>query len=166
MKDKSNLQNVLDKGLFAVTAEVGPPKGSDPDKIIKKAEVLKGYVDAFNILRLMKHGQDAVSICYVKLVLDDFGDPIGFVISGKLLNFNTKMFEKLYQRTLFKINSTMRTNLHATQTLNTIFSVNYKPAFIIRDAFQRTCVDTIIAFFTTFIINKRMGGQLSFQKTH
>lgn len=49
MKKKSNLQQVLDKDLFAVTAEVGPPKGSDPDKITKKAEILRGYVDAFNI---------------------------------------------------------------------------------------------------------------------
>ena len=49
MKNKSNLQKVLDKGLFAVTAEVGPPKGSDPEKITKKAKILKGYVDAFNI---------------------------------------------------------------------------------------------------------------------
>lgn len=49
MKNISNLQQVLDKGLFAVTAEVGPPKGSDPDKITKKAEILRGYVDAFNI---------------------------------------------------------------------------------------------------------------------
>jgi len=49
MKNISNLQKVLDKGLFAVTAEVGPPKGSDPEKITKKAEILRGYVDAFNI---------------------------------------------------------------------------------------------------------------------
>ena len=49
MNYKSNLQQVLDKGLFAVTAEIGPPKGSDPQKITKKAEMVKGYSDAFNI---------------------------------------------------------------------------------------------------------------------
>ena len=49
MKYKSNLQQVLEKGLFAVTAEIGPPKGSDPEKITKKAEMVKGYSDAFNI---------------------------------------------------------------------------------------------------------------------
>ncbi len=49
MKYKSNLQKVLEKGLFAVTAEIGPPKGSDPEKITKKAEMVKGYSDAFNI---------------------------------------------------------------------------------------------------------------------
>jgi len=45
----SNLQRVLSQGDFAVTAEVGPPKGSDPDKIISKASGLKGYADAFNV---------------------------------------------------------------------------------------------------------------------
>jgi len=49
MDYKSNLQKVLDEDLFAVTAEIGPPKGSDPEKITKKAEMLKGYADAFNI---------------------------------------------------------------------------------------------------------------------
>jgi len=46
---KSNLQRSLDEGLFAVTAEIGPPKGSDPEKITKKAEIVKGFADAFNI---------------------------------------------------------------------------------------------------------------------
>ena len=49
MKNKSNLQQVLEEGLFAVTAEIGPPKGSDQEKITKKAKMLKGYADAFNI---------------------------------------------------------------------------------------------------------------------
>ena len=45
----SNLDKVLSEGKFAVTAEIGPPKGSDPSKITKKAEMLNGYADAFNI---------------------------------------------------------------------------------------------------------------------
>ena len=49
MNSLSNLQKVLAEGKFAVTAEIGPPKGSDPNKIIDKADVLKGYADAFNI---------------------------------------------------------------------------------------------------------------------
>ncbi len=49
MKYHSNLERVLAQGKFAVTAEIGPPKGSDPDKIRKKAEALKGYADSFNI---------------------------------------------------------------------------------------------------------------------
>ena len=49
MNYRSNLQKVLSEGFFAVTAEIGPPKGSDPEKITKKAEMLKGSADAFNI---------------------------------------------------------------------------------------------------------------------
>jgi methylenetetrahydrofolate reductase (NADPH) len=49
MNLKSNLKNVLSENRFAVTAEVGPPKGSDPSKIIDKAKILIGYADAFNI---------------------------------------------------------------------------------------------------------------------
>jgi methylenetetrahydrofolate reductase (NADPH) len=46
---KSNLKKVLESGGFAVTAECGPPKGADPDAIMKKAELLKGKVDAVNV---------------------------------------------------------------------------------------------------------------------
>jgi len=49
MNYHSNLHKVLSEGKFAVTAEVGPPKGSDPKKITSKAEIVKGYADAFNV---------------------------------------------------------------------------------------------------------------------
>ena len=49
MTIKSNLKSVLEKGNFAVTAECGPPKGADPEAVIKKAELLKGKVDAVNV---------------------------------------------------------------------------------------------------------------------
>jgi methylenetetrahydrofolate reductase (NADPH) len=49
MKAGSNLEKVLEKGLFAVTAELGPPKGNDVTVIEKKAKLLKGYVDAINV---------------------------------------------------------------------------------------------------------------------
>jgi methylenetetrahydrofolate reductase (NADPH) len=49
MHQKSNLEKVLSEKKFALTAEIGPPKGSDPDKIIEKANILKGFADAFNI---------------------------------------------------------------------------------------------------------------------
>lgn len=46
---KSNLERVLSEGKFAVTAEIGPPKGSDPSKIRNKAEIVRGFADAFNV---------------------------------------------------------------------------------------------------------------------
>ena len=45
----SKLQLILSRGDFAVTAECGPPRGSDPEVIRKKAELLKGFVDAVNV---------------------------------------------------------------------------------------------------------------------
>ncbi len=49
MTVNSNLKKVLEGGGFAVTAECGPPKGADPEVILKKAELLKGKVDAVNV---------------------------------------------------------------------------------------------------------------------
>ncbi len=48
-KTPSKLEKILAEGHLAVTSEVGPPRGSDPEAITKKAEILKGYVDAINI---------------------------------------------------------------------------------------------------------------------
>ncbi len=49
MKSGSNLEKILEKGRFAVTGELGPPKGNDVDVVKKKAEYLRGYVDAVNV---------------------------------------------------------------------------------------------------------------------
>jgi methylenetetrahydrofolate reductase (NADPH) len=49
MKSGSNLEKVLAAGHFAVTAELGPPKGTDVEVIKKKAKHLAGAVDAVNI---------------------------------------------------------------------------------------------------------------------
>jgi methylenetetrahydrofolate reductase (NADPH) len=56
MKTNSNLERVLESGGFAVTAEVGPPKSADPAVIRRKAGMMKGYIDAFNVT----DGQTAV----------------------------------------------------------------------------------------------------------
>ena len=45
----SNLARVLAAGEFAVTGELGPPKGHDPEAVRKKARLLEGCVDAANI---------------------------------------------------------------------------------------------------------------------
>ncbi len=56
MKTKSNLERVLEAGQFAVTGEIGPPPSADPEVIRRKAKILKGNVDAFNVT----DGQTAV----------------------------------------------------------------------------------------------------------
>jgi 5,10-methylenetetrahydrofolate reductase len=49
MRAGSNLERVLTAGLFAVTAEVGPPRGPDPEVVRRKAELLSGIADAYNV---------------------------------------------------------------------------------------------------------------------
>jgi methylenetetrahydrofolate reductase (NADPH) len=43
------LRSRLQSGAFAVTAEIGPPRGADADAVRRKAEPLRGWVDAVNI---------------------------------------------------------------------------------------------------------------------
>jgi len=49
MKSGSNLERVLTEGHFAVTSEIGPPKGTSADFVRKTAEELKGCCDAMNV---------------------------------------------------------------------------------------------------------------------
>jgi methylenetetrahydrofolate reductase (NADPH) len=49
MKSGSNLEKVLAGGHFAVTAEVGPPKGASAAVIEKKGNILRSYADALNV---------------------------------------------------------------------------------------------------------------------
>lgn len=49
MKTESLLEKALESGKFAVTAECGPPKGSDTNILIEKGKSLLGWVDAVNV---------------------------------------------------------------------------------------------------------------------
>lgn len=48
-KSGSNLEQLLRAGHFVVTGELGPPKGWQREVIERKAELLRGVVDAVNI---------------------------------------------------------------------------------------------------------------------
>jgi methylenetetrahydrofolate reductase (NADPH) len=45
----SKLEKILASGQLAVTSECGPPRGSDPDVITRKANLIRDHVDAINI---------------------------------------------------------------------------------------------------------------------
>jgi methylenetetrahydrofolate reductase (NADPH) len=45
----SELQRRLAAGRFAVTAEIGPPRGADTAPVARKTALLRGWVDAVNI---------------------------------------------------------------------------------------------------------------------
>jgi 5,10-methylenetetrahydrofolate reductase len=49
MKAGTNLEKVLESGGFAVTAEAGPPKGTSPAVMERKAETLHRCCDAANV---------------------------------------------------------------------------------------------------------------------
>jgi len=49
MNSDSQLSKLLSTGQFVVSAELGPPKGTDIGVIQRKAAHLKGYVDAVNV---------------------------------------------------------------------------------------------------------------------
>lgn len=49
MKAGTNLEKVLRSGAFAVTAEIGPPKGAVAAVVKRNADLLKGSCDAYNV---------------------------------------------------------------------------------------------------------------------
>ena len=49
MKSGGNLEAVLTAGHFAITGELGPPRGTNLEVVKKKAAPLRGMVDAVNI---------------------------------------------------------------------------------------------------------------------
>lgn len=76
IKSGSNLEKVLRSGQFAVTAELGPPRGADRSVIEKKATLLKGYGDAFNITDCQTAVVRMSSIASGRIVLDAGVEPI------------------------------------------------------------------------------------------
>ena len=80
MKTKSNIERLLEKGVFVVTSECGPPRGSDPEVIRKKGSLLKGVVDAVNVTDNQTSivRMSSLSSC---LILKEMGfDPIWQVV--------------------------------------------------------------------------------------
>ncbi|MHB1391366.1 MAG: methylenetetrahydrofolate reductase [Thermoleophilia bacterium] len=76
MKSGSILEQVLTDGKFAVTAELGPPKGADPQVIIDKAGLLKGHADAVNITDNQTAIARMSSMAAAKLALEQGLEPI------------------------------------------------------------------------------------------
>lgn len=76
----SNLEGVLAAGHFAVTAEIGPPRGPDPAEVQKKAEVLRGVADAYNITDNQTAVVRMSSIAASKILLDTGLEPVMQVV--------------------------------------------------------------------------------------
>lgn len=76
MKVRSNLERVLKEGKFAVTAELGPPKGADPDNVREKACLLKPYVDAANVTDNQSAVVHMCSLAASILMLEEGLEPV------------------------------------------------------------------------------------------
>ena len=72
----SKLERVLADGTFAVTVEVGPPRGADPEAIRRKASFLRGVADAYNVTDNQTAVVRMSSIAGAKILLDEGLEPV------------------------------------------------------------------------------------------
>ena len=72
----SNLQRVISSGEFAVTAEIGPPRGPDPEDVRRKAALVKGVADAYNVTDNQTAVVRMSSIAASKVLLDAGLEPV------------------------------------------------------------------------------------------
>ena len=72
----SRLESIIKAGHFAVTAEVGPPMGANPDIIRKKASILRGFADAYNVTDNQTAVVRMSSIAGAKILLDEGLEPV------------------------------------------------------------------------------------------
>ena len=73
---KSKLQQTLEKNLKVITAELMPPRGGDPIRSLKIAQLLKDKVHAVNITDGSRAIMRMCSLAMSKLLLDNGIEPI------------------------------------------------------------------------------------------
>jgi len=76
MKSSSHLEKVLAAGHFAVTAELGPPKGSDAYVVKEKAKYFAGAIDAVNVTDNQSAVVRMSSIAAARLAMDCGLEPV------------------------------------------------------------------------------------------
>jgi methylenetetrahydrofolate reductase (NADPH) len=72
----TKLERVLAEGAFAVTVEVGPPRGARPETIRSKASLLRGVADAYNVTDNQTAVVRMSSIAGAKILLDQGLEPV------------------------------------------------------------------------------------------
>ena len=76
MAAKSNFEQLLEAGKFTITAEIGPPMSASASNVRKKAQELKGYVDAAYITDNQTAMVRMSSIAAAKLVAEEGVEPV------------------------------------------------------------------------------------------
>ncbi len=72
----SNLSRVIASGAFALTVEIGPPVGADPDAVRKKAELLRGLADGYNVTDNQTAVVRMSSMAAAKILLEEGLEPV------------------------------------------------------------------------------------------
>lgn len=72
----SHLERVLKAGEFAVTVEVGPPRGPDAEAVRKKAALVRGIADAYNVTDNQTAVVRMSSVAAAKVLLDEGLEPV------------------------------------------------------------------------------------------
>ena len=72
----SQLARVLASGRFAVTAEIGPPRGPNGDEVRHFAGILKGCADAYNVTDNQTAVVRMSSIAASKILLEEGLEPV------------------------------------------------------------------------------------------
>jgi len=71
-----SFQDALNSGKFVVTAEIGPPKGTDIKEMLHHAEMLKGKLDAVNVTDNQSAVMRICSLAICRILLDMGHEPI------------------------------------------------------------------------------------------
>jgi len=74
--DKVTFQEGLDSGRFVVTAEIGPPKGTDIKEMIHHMELLRGKVDAVNVTDNQSAVMRMCPLAVCRLAIENGLEPI------------------------------------------------------------------------------------------
>jgi len=63
-------------GKFILTSEIGPPKGTDIEEMLKDSELIKGKVDAINVTDLQSSVMRVGSLAICKLLVERGMEPV------------------------------------------------------------------------------------------
>ena len=75
-EDTMTFREAVNSGKFVVTAEVGPPKGTDIKAMVHHIELLRGKVDAANVTDNQSAVMRICSLAVCKIALDNGLEPI------------------------------------------------------------------------------------------
>ncbi|HEX6207835.1 MAG TPA: methylenetetrahydrofolate reductase [Actinomycetota bacterium] len=76
LRSESRLERLLHDGVFAVTAEVVPPRGGDPEPVRRQARDLAGYADAVNVTDNPSSSAHMSSVAGAALVAGEGLEPV------------------------------------------------------------------------------------------